>query len=87
MDHVKCSLFIQHFSPQFGDAAATANAILNSGADYDQGKMMYNRYKSVVSYDTTALPLFSQGLYPLVYLKDSICTISIFHLSRDCDGS
>ena len=63
-------MFIQHFSPQFGDAAATANAILNSGADYDQGKMMYNRYKSVVSYDTTALPLFSQGLYPLVYLID-----------------
>ena len=53
-------MIIQHFSPQFGDAAATANAILNSGADYDQGKMMYNRYKSVVSYDTTALPLFSQ---------------------------
>ena len=46
--------------PQFGGAAATANAILNSGADYDQRKIMYNRYKSVVSYDTTALPLFSQ---------------------------
>merc|ERR1719479_438658 len=51
---------IGRLPPQFGDAAATANAILNSGADYDQGKMMYNRYKSVVSYDTTALPLFSQ---------------------------
>ena len=38
-----------------------ANAILNSGVDYDQGKMMYNKYKSVVSYDTTAIPLFSQG--------------------------
>ena len=46
---------------QFGDAAAVANAILNSGADYDQGKMMYNKYKSVVSYDTTSIPLFSQG--------------------------
>ena len=46
---------------QFGDAAAVANAILNSGAEYDQGKMMYNKYKSVVSYDTTAIPLFSQG--------------------------
>ena len=46
---------------QFGDAAAVANAILNSGVDYDQGKMMYNKYKSVVSYDTTAIPLFSQG--------------------------
>ena len=85
MFNVHCSY--NTFSPQFGDAAATANAILNSGADYDQGKMMYNRYKSVVSYDTTALPLFSQGLYPLVYFIDSICTISIFHLSRDCDGS
>ena len=38
-----------------------ANAILNSGVEYDQGKMMYNKYKSVVSYDTTAIPLFSQG--------------------------
>ena len=46
---------------QFGDAAAVANAILNSGVEYDQGKMMYNKYKSVVSYDTTAIPLFSQG--------------------------
>merc|ERR1712156_1096522 len=30
------------------------------GVEYDQGKMMYNKYKSVVSYDTTAIPLFSQ---------------------------
>merc|ERR1712083_1273952 len=35
---------IGRLPPQFGDAAATANAILNSGADYDQ----------------PALPLFSQ---------------------------
>ena len=49
------------FPFQFGDAAAVANAILNSGVEYDQGKMMYNKYKSVVSYDTTAIPLFSQG--------------------------
>merc|ERR1711941_146940 len=39
---------LQEMTPE---AAAKANAILNSGADYDQGKMMYNRYKSVVSYD------------------------------------
>merc|ERR1712037_731803 len=51
---------IGRLPPQFGDAAAVANAILNSGADYDQGKMMYNKYKSVVSYDTTAIPIFSQ---------------------------
>merc|ERR1712080_575103 len=51
---------IGRLPPQFGDAAAVANAILNSGVDYDQGKMVYNKYKSVVSYDTTAIPLFSQ---------------------------
>ena len=73
-------MIIQHFSPQFGDAAATANAILNSGADYDQGKMMYNRYKSVVSYDTTALPLFSQGLYPLVYFIDYMHNFHLFFI-------
>jgi len=51
---------IGRLPPQFGDAAAVANAILNSGAEYDQGKMLYNKYKSVVSYDTTAIPIFSQ---------------------------
>merc|ERR1712107_404372 len=50
---------IGRLPPQFGDAAAVANAILNSVVEYDQGKMMYNN-KSVVSYDTTAIPLFSQ---------------------------
>merc|ERR1712047_102097 len=45
---------IGRLPPQFGDAAAVANAILNSGVEYDQGKMMYNKYKSVVSYEITA---------------------------------
>ena len=44
-----------------GDAAAVANAIMTCGYEFDQGKMMYNYYKSVVSYDTKAIPLFSLG--------------------------
>jgi len=51
---------IGRLPPQFGDAAAVANAILTCGHDFDHGKMLYNYYKSVVSYDTTAVPIFSQ---------------------------
>ena len=46
---------------QFGDAAAVANAVLTSGHEFDHGKLLYNKYRTVVSYDTTAIPLFSQG--------------------------
>merc|ERR1719266_3245277 len=30
------------------------------GHEFGQGKLLYNKYKTVVSYDTTAIPLFSQ---------------------------
>merc|ERR1712059_99921 len=51
---------IGRLPPQFGDAAAVANAILTCGYEFDQGKILYNVYKSVVSYTTTAMPIFSQ---------------------------
>lgn len=51
---------IGRLPPQFSDAAAVANAVLTSGHEFDQGKLLYNKYKTVVSYDTTAIPLFSQ---------------------------
>lgn len=51
---------IGRLPPQFGDAAGVANAILTCGYEFDQGKMLYNVYKSVVSYNTTAMPIFSQ---------------------------
>merc|ERR1712183_1059803 len=51
---------IGRLPPQFGDAAGVANAIMNCGFEFDQGKVLYNVYKSVVSYDTTAFPIFSQ---------------------------
>jgi len=50
---------IGRLPPQFLDASKVANAILNCGFEYDTGKLMYNQYKSVVSYATTALPIFS----------------------------
>lgn len=45
--------------PTFLDAAKLANAILNSGYDFNSGKIIYNKFKSVVSYTTADLPIFS----------------------------
>jgi len=43
--------------PTFEDASIAANAILNSGYEYDDGVIIYNRFKTVVSYQTSHLPL------------------------------
>jgi len=51
---------IGRLPPQFGDASKIANAILTCGYEFDTGKIVYNKYKSVVSYTTTALPIFSK---------------------------
>merc|ERR1711874_26187 len=65
---------IGRLPPQFGDAAAVANAILNSGADYDQGKMMYNKYKSVDADVVQSYLEFS--LASLIYyaMKEGACS-------------
>merc|ERR1712133_204294 len=36
--------------PTFDDAAAVANAVLECGFDFDKGILLYNKFKSVVSY-------------------------------------
>jgi len=51
---------IGRLPPTFNDAAKIANAIMTCGHDFDNGKLLYNYYKSVVSYDTTEIPIFSQ---------------------------
>merc|ERR1719228_1647496 len=51
---------IGRLPPQFGDAAKIANAILTCDHEFDTGKLVYNYYKSVVSYDTKSIPIFSQ---------------------------
>lgn len=43
--------------PTFEDASIAANAILNSGYEYDDGIILFNRFKTVVSYETKHLPL------------------------------
>ena len=45
--------------PTFVDAALIANQILNLGIEYSEGKIVYNRFKSVVSYQLSDIPIFS----------------------------
>jgi len=45
----------------FDDATVLAQAILDSGFNFGQGDIYFNRFKSVVSYQVTKLPIFSQN--------------------------
>lgn len=59
--------------PTFLDASRLSNAILNSGYNYSSGKIIYNRFNSVVSCTTQFLPVFSLsaiqvGLFGSFYL-------------------
>jgi len=46
-------------SAVFTDAARIAQAIFESGHTYDTGTIYYNQFRTVVSYTTTALPIYS----------------------------
>merc|ERR1711963_66066 len=52
---------IGRLAPQFGDASKIANAIINSGYEYDNGKLYYNKFRSVVSYKTSEVPIYTVG--------------------------
>ncbi|XP_067014693.1 ATP synthase subunit gamma, mitochondrial [Anabrus simplex] len=45
--------------PTFMDASKLAVHVLNSGYEFQAGKIVYNRFRSVVSYVTSDLPIFS----------------------------
>ncbi|XP_054625330.1 ATP synthase subunit gamma, mitochondrial isoform X2 [Dunckerocampus dactyliophorus] len=45
--------------PTFGDASIIAGELLNSGYEFDQGAVIYNRFRSVISYKTDQKPVFS----------------------------
>lgn len=45
--------------PTFADASALAQAILNSGITFNQGEIIFNKFKTVVSYNTLKIPIFS----------------------------
>jgi len=53
---------IGRLPPTFNDASKVANAILTSGYDFDEGKLLFNYYKSVVSNETLEIPIYSQDL-------------------------
>lgn len=48
-------------SPTFDDASAAACAILNSGYNFETGYILYNKFKTVVSYETSKLPILPLG--------------------------
>jgi len=50
---------IGRLPPTFLDAAKLANAISNLGYDFTDGKIVYNQFKSVVSYNCTEMPVFN----------------------------
>ncbi|KAF7997135.1 hypothetical protein HCN44_005412 [Aphidius gifuensis] len=58
-------LFVAHEigrrPPTFGDAAKVASQIMNSGYVFGNGSIVYNKFKSVVSYQVDQLPLFDKN--------------------------
>lgn len=67
---------IGRLPPTFIDASKLADAILNSEYGFGSGQIVYNRFKSVVSYSTQTLPVFSMAA---IKVKD-ISTYCIFQI-------
>lgn len=53
---------IGRLPPTFLDASRLANEIMQSGYEFTNGSLVYNRFKSVVSYALTQLPIYSQAV-------------------------
>lgn len=45
--------------PTFGDASVIALELLNSGYEFDEGSIIFNRFRSVISYKTEEKSIFS----------------------------
>ncbi|XP_072754976.1 ATP synthase subunit gamma, mitochondrial [Anoplolepis gracilipes] len=61
--------------PTFNDAAKIAIEIMNSGYSFGSGRIVYNRFKSVVSYAVDNLPLFDKNAViaaPKLSIYDSL---------------
>jgi len=61
--------------PQFGDALTVAQAIIETGSEFENGILIYNRFKTVVSYKTSEMPVFSLAAIssaPKLTIYDSI---------------
>jgi F-type H+-transporting ATPase subunit gamma len=89
---------IGRLPPTFNDARVIAQGILASGFDFAQGEIVYNRFKTVVSYTTLKMPFFSVeqvketeniGLYDSVddnvmmsYVEYSLASL-IYHAMKE----
>ncbi|KAL4669887.1 hypothetical protein H8959_008441 [Pygathrix nigripes] len=45
--------------PTFGDASVIALELLNSGYEFDEGSIIFNRFRSLISYKTEEKPIFA----------------------------
>ncbi|XP_023292182.2 ATP synthase subunit gamma, mitochondrial [Lucilia cuprina] len=55
--------------PTFLDASRIAHEVLKCGYEFTEGQIVYNRFKSVVSYQCSQLPIFSA---PVVEKSDKL---------------
>uniref|UniRef100_A0A915E307 ATP synthase subunit gamma n=1 Tax=Ditylenchus dipsaci TaxID=166011 RepID=A0A915E307_9BILA len=67
--------------PTFEDASIVAGKILNSGYHFDEGTIIFNRFKTVVSYQTSKLPIVlldtikkNEKLYTYDSVDDEVLT-------------
>lgn len=90
---------IGRLPPTFLDASRVANEVLKSGYEYTHGSIVYNKFKSVVSYQCSTVPIFStktvEGAEKLVaydsldadvlqdYLEYSLASL-IFYTMKEC---
>lgn len=72
--------------PSFLDAAKLADAILKSDYKFGSGEIVFNRFKSVVSYQTQTLPVFSlQSIaVSVLSINCGFCVSLRFRLPRNC---
>jgi F-type H+-transporting ATPase subunit gamma len=66
---------IGRLPPTFIDASRIASEILNCGYDFTDGELVFNTFKSVVSYNLSQLPIFSQSVVetaPKLVVYDSL---------------
>ena len=51
---------IGRLPPTFNDASKVANAMLTSGYEFDNGKLLFNYYKNVASNETLEIPILQE---------------------------
>ncbi|XP_017266960.1 ATP synthase subunit gamma, mitochondrial isoform X1 [Kryptolebias marmoratus] len=63
--------------PNFNDASAIATELLNSGYEFDQGSVFFNRFRSVISYKAD---------HKLVFSNDTVASSETMGIYDDIDA-